>query len=273
MADGRPTWQLILEAAERVTAAGNAPFKLEDLITEVQRMDPSRERGSIQPIVQGMTVNVGKGSRSSAGRTVFRRTDHGCYELQRPLSRGPKPSTDAEDSHASHHLGMPQEHTPTVGPVPPVTKQEKPPAAAGDSAEQRAAETLILAAAARKLGVSLTPRRLYLGDGVRVEVDGVSDDPPVFCEVWAHQGPAKVAQGHKVLHDALKLYIAGEALTPRPRLVLALTDAAAASRFQNHSWYALALRRLGVDLITVDIPDSVRESIRAAQCRQGRPFR
>ena len=58
MSDGQHTWQLVKAAAERLTAAGNSPFKLEDLIQEVQRRDPTRRRGSISPVVQGMTANA-----------------------------------------------------------------------------------------------------------------------------------------------------------------------------------------------------------------------
>src|SRR4051812_30131236 len=62
---------------------------------------------------------------------------------------------------------------------------------AGDASVQRTAESIILAEASVALGVRLEPRRLYLADGVRIEVDGVCDEPSVLCEVWAHQGPAK----------------------------------------------------------------------------------
>ena len=101
-------------------------------------------------------------------------------------------------------------------------------------------------------------------------MDGVSDEPPVLCEVWAHEGSSKVAQSHKVLHDAVKLFLAAEVRSPQPRLVLALRDAAAAPRFRGRSWYAVALRRLGVELLVVTVLQDVRDTIGAAQTRQFR---
>jgi len=141
---------------------------------------------------------------------------------------------------------------------------------AGDSSAQRAAESVILAQASEVLGATLEPRRLYLADGVRIEVDGVCDEPPTLCEVWAHQGPAKTAQSHKVLHDALKLFVAGRALATHPRLILVFAHPLAAARFTGRSWYAHALRDLSVEVLVVDIPDDLRDQIRAAQTRQFR---
>jgi hypothetical protein len=74
-----PTWQLVLEAAERLAAA-NGEFRLQDLVAEVQRIDPARGRGTIQPTVQGMTVNAGTGPPSPCGKPL-RRTSHGWYTL------------------------------------------------------------------------------------------------------------------------------------------------------------------------------------------------
>jgi hypothetical protein len=140
----------------------------------------------------------------------------------------------------------------------------------GDSSAQRAAESVILAQASTVLGTSLKPRRLYLAEGVRIEVDGVSDDPPILCEVWAHQGPAKTAQTHKVLHDALKLFVAGRSMPTSPRLILVFAHPLAASRFTGRSWYAHALRDLSIEILVVDISDDLRAEIRAAQERQFR---
>ncbi len=74
----RPTWQLVLEAAEKLSAEGD--FKLEQLISEVRRLDSSRERPSIQPVVQGMTANAGSGPASPCGKPLWRVT-HGWYQL------------------------------------------------------------------------------------------------------------------------------------------------------------------------------------------------
>lgn len=40
-----------------------------------------------------------------------------------------------------------------------------------------------------------------------MDVDGVSAEPPVFVEVFAHQGPLKGGQRHKIAGDVLKLSV------------------------------------------------------------------
>jgi hypothetical protein len=79
------------------------------------------------------------------------------------------------------------------------------PTAAGDSREQRHAEQVMLTVLSHRYGVTLTPRRILLDDGIRVEVDGADTELTILVEAWAHQGPPKTAQKHKVLADVLKL--------------------------------------------------------------------
>src|SRR5215472_14885020 len=74
-----PTWQLVLDAARRLAAA-HGEFRLQDLVAEVQRADPARGRGTIRPVVQGMTVNAGTGPPSPCGKPLLR-TGHGWYTL------------------------------------------------------------------------------------------------------------------------------------------------------------------------------------------------
>ena len=80
MEHGRPAWELLLDAAHQLTRAGRSPFSLDSLIRHVRRVDPARERPSLSPIVQGMTVNAPGGPVSACGE-VFRRVDRGMYEL------------------------------------------------------------------------------------------------------------------------------------------------------------------------------------------------
>ena len=44
-------------------------------------LDPARERSTIQPAVQGMTVNAGIGPRSRIGKPL-ERVGHGMYILR-----------------------------------------------------------------------------------------------------------------------------------------------------------------------------------------------
>ena len=76
----RPTWELVEEAAKRLSTRGDGAFRLIEIIEYVQTIDPSRDRTSIQPTVQGMTVNAGKGPPSPCGK-ILRRVHHGLYVL------------------------------------------------------------------------------------------------------------------------------------------------------------------------------------------------
>ena len=142
--------------------------------------------------------------------------------------------------------------------------------AAGHSREQRDAEPIMLGLLGERLGVELRPRRIVLDEGIRVEVDGATDDLSILVEVWAHQGPPKSAQKHKVLADVLKL-IHVAATLPAPRLVLCLSDLEAARHFTTaRSWAVHALRAFAIEVEVVELPADIRAAIVAAQKRQYR---
>jgi hypothetical protein len=76
----RPTWQLVLEVAESLRAINHVTFSLADLVAGVQRIDPSRARGAIQPVIQGMTLNATGGPLQPCGK-VLMRVQQGWYRL------------------------------------------------------------------------------------------------------------------------------------------------------------------------------------------------
>lgn len=143
---------------------------------------------------------------------------------------------------------------------------DRPP---GDSQEQRDAEAVLIAALSARLGVALAPRELRFDNGVRVKLDAASDDLSILVEAWAHQGVVKSAQRNKVLTDAFKLAFTSRALGGDRRLILLLSDDAAAKKFAG-GWPAAALREFGVTVEVVEIDEETRRRIRAAQDRQYR---
>jgi hypothetical protein len=142
----------------------------------------------------------------------------------------------------------------------------------GDSLEQRQAERIMLELLGNRLGVSLSPARLTVPSGARVEIDGADDERSVLVECWAHQGPPKPAQRNKVLADALKLTWIGSTIYPQPRLILCLSDQAAAAPFlpTAKSWSARALEDLKITVEVVELPGETRDGILRAQVRQYR---
>jgi len=141
---------------------------------------------------------------------------------------------------------------------------------AGDSSEQTQAERAMLDALGERLGLLLNPRRLERPGGIRVEVDGADDELIVLVECWAHQGPAKAAQKYKLVNDAVKLHWIGSTLSSTPRGILCVTDAAAVQHLKGRSWQAQAIRELGIEIEVVELPESLRASVAAAQARQFR---
>ncbi len=118
MVDPRPTWQLVDEAARRLSASSPSSFRLRDLIAEVQTANPERERGSIQPVVQGMTINAGQGPPSPCGKILLR-VSHGQYALRTHAGQ-PSVSTDPPPaSRRSPHGGdlTPSTELVFAGPV------------------------------------------------------------------------------------------------------------------------------------------------------------
>jgi hypothetical protein len=140
----------------------------------------------------------------------------------------------------------------------------------GRSPEQRDAERVMLDLLGREL--ALAPTKIAVASGARVEVDGCDTHRTILVECWAHQGAPKSAQRHKVLADALKLTWIASTIYPRLRLIVCMSDPAAAAPFQPtaRSWAAQALRDLEIAIHVVDLPEATRQEIRAAQQRQYR---
>lgn len=151
-----------------------------------------------------------------------------------------------------------------------MSEADPPDAAPGDSAEQREAEPVLLAALGDRLGIRLLPKTYDIPGASRVEVDGVSEDPLVLCEAFAHYGVLKSAQRQKLITDAFKL-IYVERLLQRPaRKIIVLACVQAASRVVGQSWAAAAFQSFGIEVEVVTLPSELEASIRAAQRRQFR---
>lgn len=128
---------------------------------------------------------------------------------------------------------------------------------------QREAEALILSSLSTTLGIGLAPKSLFMAEGARVDVDGVAPDESVFVEVFAHCGPMKGGQRHKIDSDALKLITLAQS---RPaRLILAFCDDDAARSVTGKSWRTEALRTWGIEVVVVDLDPEMKNRIQAVR--------
>lgn len=143
---------------------------------------------------------------------------------------------------------------------------------AGDSAEQRGAERVMLDLLGAQLGLELNPAIITVPSGERVQVDGADPSRTVLAECWAHQGPPKSAQKHKVLADAFKLAWIATTVYPRPQLILCLSDPLAAAPFLPgaRSWAARAFQDHDITVRVVTLPGYLRQRLLQAQHRQYR---
>jgi len=88
MTCGKYNWQLLLDCARRLTANGRSPFTRIDLIECVQKAHPETQRRSLDPVIQGMTVNLSGGPPSAAG-TPFEQVGRGEFRLRGDAKPGP----------------------------------------------------------------------------------------------------------------------------------------------------------------------------------------
>jgi hypothetical protein len=84
-----PNWRLIADAAQALTAAGQAPFTRASVYEWIWRRYPrvEHDRPSLDPTFQGMVGNAAGGPPSPCG-TPLHHTGHGRYILVAPLPHG-----------------------------------------------------------------------------------------------------------------------------------------------------------------------------------------
>jgi hypothetical protein len=99
-----------------------------------------------------------------------------------------------------------------------------------------------------------------------VNVDGTTPDRSTFIEIFAHLGPCKGGQVHKVKGDVLKLATLRRR-HPDARTVLVFANEAAA-RCARTGWIAEAADAFGVEVMVVEMPEDARAVIQTAQVRQ-----
>jgi len=84
----KPNWILLKECGEKLTRDGKTPFTRRQLIDCVQEKHPDRGEGSLNPMIQGMTVNLNGGAPGGIGKNVFYSIGRGLFELYDPKKHG-----------------------------------------------------------------------------------------------------------------------------------------------------------------------------------------
>jgi hypothetical protein len=139
-----------------------------------------------------------------------------------------------------------------------------------DSSEQQLAHNEILSLINKKYNLSLVSKKLIVSE-VLFQVDGYSEDPPIFCEIYSRIGSMKVAHYNKISKDILKMLLIEKLTGKQFRKIVAFADEETASPFMGgESWYAKLKEVFGIEVIIIQIPEELRNSILQAQKRQYR---
>ncbi|RLF63626.1 MAG: hypothetical protein DRN33_03755 [Thermoplasmata archaeon] len=89
MSCNKPNWILLKECAEELTKAGKTPFTRKQLIECIHEKYPERGKSSLNPMIQGMTVNRKGGAPGGIGKNVFYSVGRGLFELYDPKKHKP----------------------------------------------------------------------------------------------------------------------------------------------------------------------------------------
>lgn len=138
---------------------------------------------------------------------------------------------------------------------------------ASDSAEQRAIEPEVLRVLATSFAVTFTDADPRLR-GLKVDAFAPGA-PPVLVEVFAHVGPSKSGQRHKVANDMAKLLLAERRLGVPCRKVIAVIDRAAIAHHER-GWVGEFAQTFGFEVIVVPGFEIRHEAMRGVQARQQR---
>lgn len=139
-----------------------------------------------------------------------------------------------------------------------------------DSTEQQLAHKEILSLLNAKYQLKLESRKVLINDTL-FQVDGYSENPPILCEIYSRIGKMKVAQHNKIGKDILKMLLIEKMQNKTFRKIIAFADEEAASSFSGgESWYSKLKDHFNIEILVIDIPSKLKESLLIAQKRQYR---
>jgi len=139
-----------------------------------------------------------------------------------------------------------------------------------DSSEQQQAHKEILLLLNEKYQLNLESRKVLINDTL-FQVDGYSENPPILCEIYSRIGRMKVAQTNKIGKDILKMLLIEKMQNKTFRKIIAFADTEAAYSFSGgESWYSKLKDNFNIEILVIDIPPELKESLLIAQKRQYR---
>ena len=139
-----------------------------------------------------------------------------------------------------------------------------------DSTEQQLAHKEILSLLNQKHQLNLESRKVLINDTL-FQVDGYLENPPILCEIYSRIGEMKVAQHNKIGKDILKMLLIEKMQAKQFRKIIAFADDEAAKCFSGgESWYSKLKANFNIEILVIEIPSELKESLINAQRRQFR---
>ncbi len=139
-----------------------------------------------------------------------------------------------------------------------------------DSTEQQLAHKEILQLLNQQHNLNLVSKKVLINDTL-FQVDGYSDNPPILCEIYSRIGKMKVAQHNKIGKDILKMLLIEKMQNKTFRKIIVFADQEASSSFSGgESWYSKLKDHFNIEIIVIDVPQELKESLINAQKRQYR---
>lgn len=138
-----------------------------------------------------------------------------------------------------------------------------------DSTEQQVAEIYLGDMAEEWLGCELDRgAKIWIADGVHIKPDLFSERENIICEVYAHIGKLKVGQQHKISQDILKMILLDKCTGKTYRKLIIIADEKVENQLKGLSFIAESIRRFGIEIKRIELPEDIKKSVCQAQKRQ-----
>lgn len=139
------------------------------------------------------------------------------------------------------------------------------------SLEQQEAENQIFQIVEDFLGIKLEKnKKLFLADNAftYIQPDFYSESELIIGEIFAHIGKPKKAQDNKIANDVLKMLLLEKITGKQFRKIIVVCDEEEQKKLQGLSALAESIRQFGIEIIKIEIDDTLRNMILNAQKRQ-----